>query len=314
MVEVILYGYCHCLCGSSFYFPCGTENCLIFHRKTAQKLFMLFMKKSVFIWVILLLTTCAPYTTSTTQRIDDRDVAFSSIGTGSPIVVFEAGMGQTMNTWSKVFCEVSKFTRVFAYNRPGYGRSSLHNTPKTGRNIVDKLRGTLKATGNNPPYILVGHSLGGLFINLYARMYPDEVAGVLFIDASHPDLFQHLRKENRFWYFLIKAYSSRGKTKYEKNISRNIHKEFNQGLPFPDIPVIVMTAEKTFSIFGSKKMRKQWLKYQTDLSSLSTESSHRIIRGSGHMIQNDKPEEVIRAIRELISTVRAQQKNRGIHP
>jgi pimeloyl-ACP methyl ester carboxylesterase len=105
----------------------------------------------------------------------------------SPLtVVFEAGSRGTIDKWGKVLEGVSRDTTVFAYNRPGYGNSEAPRTPRDGRTVVEELRQVLRHKGLTPPYVLVGHSLGGLYMQLFARRYPEEVKGLVLVDAMYP--------------------------------------------------------------------------------------------------------------------------------
>lgn len=101
-------------------------------------------------------------------------------------VVFENGSRATLGGWNKVIDAVSPSATVFAYNRPGYANSEPTSTPRDGATIVEELRATLKRKGLAPPYVLVGHSLGGLYMQLFARRYPQEVKGLVLVDALYP--------------------------------------------------------------------------------------------------------------------------------
>ena len=101
-------------------------------------------------------------------------------------VVFEAGSRGTIDKWGRVLDDVARDATVFAYHRPGYGNSSLPTTPRDGRTVVEELRQLLRAKGLKPPYVLVGHSLGGLYMQLFARAHPDEVKGLVLVDAMYP--------------------------------------------------------------------------------------------------------------------------------
>lgn len=94
-------------------------------------------------------------------------------------VVFENGLRGTLDTWSNVIAPLANLASVFAYNRPGYGNSQATQTPRDGITIVEELRLTLQQKGQSPPSILVGHSLGGLYMQLFARSHPDEVRGLV---------------------------------------------------------------------------------------------------------------------------------------
>ena len=120
-----------------------------------------------------------------TITIDGRAIAYATGGSGPTTVVFEAGLGNGMESWSFVAPEVAAFARIFAYDRPGYRGSDPTETPRDAATIVAELRQLLLATGHEPPYILVGHSLGGTVMDLYARTHSDEVAGLVLVDSRH---------------------------------------------------------------------------------------------------------------------------------
>src|SRR5713226_519244 len=100
-------------------------------------------------------------------------------GTGSPTVILDAGLGGTSLDWSKVQPAVAHFTRVCSYDRAGYGWSDTGPGPRTSQQIVKELHLLLMHAQISGPYILVGHSLGGLNMRLYAYRYPGEVAGMV---------------------------------------------------------------------------------------------------------------------------------------
>jgi pimeloyl-ACP methyl ester carboxylesterase len=110
-------------------------------------------------------------------------------GQGSPTVVIEPGNGDFSLCWSPVQREVAKFTRVCTYDRAGLGWSERSPQPRTAHNLVEGLHTLLARSGVEPPYVLVGHSLGGLFVRLYAHEHPDQVAGMVLVDAVHEEMF-----------------------------------------------------------------------------------------------------------------------------
>ena len=119
-------------------------------------------------------------------EIDGRTIAYLSAGKGTPTVVFEAGLGSNgLASWALVAPDVAEHARVFAYDRPGYGDSDLTGSPRDGATMVEELRELLATTGHEPPYLLVGHSLGGTLMDLFARTHPDEVAGLVLVDSRH---------------------------------------------------------------------------------------------------------------------------------
>lgn len=114
-----------------------------------------------------------------------------SAGCGTPTVVLEAGLGGMSSGWAWIQHETAKFCHVISYDRAGLGWSEAATTPKTARQAALRLRSLLRSANTIPPYILVGHSMGGLFIRVFADLFPKEVAGIVLVDACHPD--QHRR-------------------------------------------------------------------------------------------------------------------------
>jgi pimeloyl-ACP methyl ester carboxylesterase len=108
-------------------------------------------------------------------------------GTGNPTIIMEAGAGDFSFDWSLVQPKIAKFARVCTYDRAGYAWSEAGPTPRTMRQIVYELHTGLVKAGVKSPYVLAGHSLGGLIVRVYANQYPEEVAGMLLVDSSHED-------------------------------------------------------------------------------------------------------------------------------
>jgi pimeloyl-ACP methyl ester carboxylesterase len=130
-----------------------------------------------------------PDSTDRTVLVEGRPMHVRTIGVGTrkpgqPVVVFEAGGGQTADTWSPVFTKVAAFAPVFAYDRRGIGASAWDSVTPTPERISRNLRATLEAAGIAPPYVLVGHSLGGAYVRMYTGLFRDHVAGLVLIDPT----------------------------------------------------------------------------------------------------------------------------------
>jgi pimeloyl-ACP methyl ester carboxylesterase len=112
------------------------------------------------------------------------------VGRGSPTVVLDAGSGLFSAQWVRVQRQVSGTTRVCAYDRAGMGWSEMGPDPRDAKQITSELHTLLTKAGIEGPYVLVGHSFGGMYMQTYAVRYPDEVAGVALVDSStDPDQF-----------------------------------------------------------------------------------------------------------------------------
>ena len=111
-----------------------------------------------------------------------RELYVFEKGEGRPVVLFESGIAATHLNWRRIQESVASFARTASYDRMGLGWSSPSRTARTARNIVSELHAMLREAGIEPPYILVGHSFGGLVMRRFALSYPDEVAGVVLVD------------------------------------------------------------------------------------------------------------------------------------
>ena len=109
------------------------------------------------------------------------------LGHGTPTVVFESGLTDETVTWALVQPAIAAHTRACSYDRAGIGYSDPQRRPGDSANVVDDLHRLLTAASIKPPYVLVGHSLGGMHVRLYADVYPKEVAGMVLVDPSHED-------------------------------------------------------------------------------------------------------------------------------
>lgn len=160
---------------------------------------------SLFFSISVLLFIGSIYQLSVTKIDDERfptpgylvDVGgyqlhFTLTGQKGPVVILDAGLGCNCLDWALVQPELSKFTRAVAFDRAGYGWSDAGPSPRTAKQIVEELHLMLKAADLPAPYILVGHSFGGINARLFAQEYPEEVLGLVLVDASHEELLKKM--------------------------------------------------------------------------------------------------------------------------
>jgi pimeloyl-ACP methyl ester carboxylesterase len=134
-------------------------------------------------------TLATPWPSETRVDVGGRALFIACVGTGTPTVVLEAGSGSGADTWARVQPEVARFTRVCSYDRAGLAQSDPAPTgARTVQDSVDDLHALLAESDITGPIVLVGHSVGGLIVRLYASQFPDDVAGVVLIDGMPPDL------------------------------------------------------------------------------------------------------------------------------
>jgi pimeloyl-ACP methyl ester carboxylesterase len=126
--------------------------------------------------------------------IGGRRIQLDCRGTGSPTVIFESGLDINGSlSWSAVHDEVGKTTRACAYSRAGIMWSDPKDGAQNAKTIAEDLHAALVAAGEKPPFVLVGHSLGGPYIMTYTKYFGADVAGLVFVDASHPDQVQRFK-------------------------------------------------------------------------------------------------------------------------
>ncbi len=212
---------------------------------------------------------------------------------------------------------------------------------------VDELHALLEGASESPPYVMVGHSLGGLFGRVYDEQYPGEVEGFVFVDASHPEQDQRLpleirklieqrksESDRRWLYRLAAPYRmfaperSTARTAYwwrsfpegvlgEGRAIDIMSKQAARTDTLGNRPVVVLSAGISLEMpnvseEGSAAMREVWLELHEELAALSTNSDHRIIEGAGHYIHWDRPEEVMAAIRDVVASIREGEPVRRV--
>ena len=251
-----------------------------------------------------------------TSRIIETSMGRRSLitaGTGAPTVVFEAGLGKGKEDWKAVFNGVAAQTRAIAYDRAGYGKSESSIEPREGQQIVQELRALLTAENLPPPYVLVGHSLGGTIVKLFARTHPEEVAGVVLVDARHADLARQCRQVGvlRLFYeppqllFLM----SRAAARKELKAAPVTMRQARRAGPFPTIPLIVVTHLKA-STHWPRALGKVWVAGQHHMMKMSALGRIKVCADSGHNVHRDQPDVVVQAILNVVNAVRYLHKKR----
>lgn len=125
--------------------------------------------------------------TTRVAHVADGPVEYLTAGDGRPAIVLLGGVGLPHQVWALIFPQLASISTVFVHNRHGVGASAAPRRAQTGTAIVETLRAALAAARVPPPYVLVGHALGGLYAILYARLFPHELAGLVLLEATHPD-------------------------------------------------------------------------------------------------------------------------------
>lgn len=252
--------------------------------------------------LFVFLSGCATLSPKFEAALQGNSVAYARAGEGSVAVVFESGLGDGMDSWEPVFDPISSFATTFAYDRPGYGRSESVSGTRTGRDIVQGLRALLAQVDLSPPYVLVGHSSGGMYVELYARLYPDDVAGVVLVDSRHPEFTE--RCEERLGKGCVPEGFVKllmpGHMKREIDGAAETADQIREAPSFPDIEFIVLSSGKGKE---SKEWQELWMEMQREYTKLSSRSRHMISEKSGHYVHRDDPKAVIGAVRGVVERV-----------
>jgi pimeloyl-ACP methyl ester carboxylesterase len=283
--------------------------------------------------------------------IGGRSLYLECRGQGSPTVILESGAGGRSDVWSRdleepagtrtmVLPGVSAFTRVCAYDRPGTlternpsldpdgplfypSRSHPVPQPRTTQDRVNDLHALLGAAGIPGPYVLVGHSAGGLVVRLYASEYPDEVIGMVLLDSTHEDVwlrFQEALAPDQWAQFealtvtnqdLLDVYPEAERwytAPLADDATTGQVRQARKDLPLRPMPLVVaahgIPFGDPFPGWPSDTMEGIMFALQQDLAQLVPDARLIVATESGHNIHQDQPELVIDAIQQVVAAVR----------
>lgn len=266
--------------------------------------------------------------------VDSTKIWVNTIGienreAGQPIVIFESGHGTPMGNWDKVLAGTSDLAPVITYDRPGIGESESIDEIPSIENVSDRLIKILKHLEMDPPYILVGHSLGGLYVRGFAVYYPELLAGLIIIDPA--DFTENHRNKRAYYDVLNWKDSSidslinriiekrkkrheqapaaiRREGQYLEKIREEEFKEITEN-ELPNIPVHIITGGR----FDNNPNPNRPRRYDVE-AVFRSKMKHRVARwtdviqsvdngmmfysaDAGHFVQWDDPELVISSIR-----------------
>jgi pimeloyl-ACP methyl ester carboxylesterase len=177
-------------------------------------------------------------------------------GSGSPAVVFESGFSDTYEYWDAVVATVSTKTKTVQYNRAGFGHSALNGRPRTADEIATELHTALSNAKIPPPYILVGHSAGGMYIRVFAHLFPSDVVGVVLVDPAPEAFYAMLAQEDpALWKALTDDLKNAPPgAQAQMDVNATTVDEVKAAWPLPPVPVVLISATKLFTPEWRKKV------------------------------------------------------------
>lgn len=268
----------------------------------------------------------APVATGSAQKIEvqGRQMQFEARGMGRPTLVIETGLGEpgvNSGSWKAVLDALSRSNRIFQYDRAGLGGSAAPaKTPRTIRDQAQDLHQLLVQAKIPGPFVLIGHSMGGLVVRSYAAEHPEQVAGIVLVDSSHPDQWKR-------WLAALPP-----ETPSEPPSIREARKHLSRTLTDPksnpenldlvasgdqiralgtlgSIPLRIVTHSPKWVMVPdlpesvSQQMEQDWQDLQKGLLGLSTASRQSIAASAGHYVQAEDPALVIAAIQDLLAAL-----------
>jgi pimeloyl-ACP methyl ester carboxylesterase len=261
---------------------------------------------------LILLFLCASLASAAERFVQVEGSQVHVVERGSGInVVFESGVGEDTQTWSDVEPEIAKFAHTFAYDRPGIGKSEPTARPRTVQQMVEDLRAVLVAAQVKPPYILVGHSLGGALVQVFAHAYPSEVAGLVLCDPEDGRLIDLLHKNMPPEQWEARKQSLDQMMSQASPAQRAELKGATEGgeavaqaVPLPKVPIVLFTGTLKNPEFPGNPLEQDLkLQLQNAFAANTPQVEHVLVPNSRHYIQNDVPQLVIDVVKKLATRV-----------
>ena len=226
-----------------------------------------------------------------------------------PAVVFESGLGESWESWREVGQHVAPFALTFAYDRAGLGKSARGQLPRDGHQIAMELHNALRDAHIPPPYILVAHSAGAFYSRIYAGLFSNEVAGLVWVEPATVEFFDALQTQSPGDYSLFTMQRDSTKLPSGANVPQGVQDEAAawdatvkeaRAAVLPPVPMTVITAEQSWPQHASL-----WWQAHEDALQGSSSPLHLLAKKTGHYVQLTQPEVVVQSLRDLLKDYRA---------
>ena len=279
-----------------------------------------------------LMSCCAPAADSTgcdsLVSVNSHRLEIHEEGSGTPIVVFDAGLSDQMDKLKPLQARIARVTRTITYNRAGYGRSEAGPMPRDARREAEELKTLLEKVSGKGPYLLVGHSLGALNMQVFAAEYPEMVAGMILMDPPpgpfilgkrFTELKDMAEKMTAEWRAIADSASQsddageRARGTFFAAIASEHTEMFGESArtadaisSFGDIPLVVIASGKPNPAFGdvAEGFQRFWIEQSRALSKKSTRGEFILVNESSHYIYLDDPDLVAETILSMVRKMR----------
>ncbi len=230
----------------------------------------------------------------------DVGSAWGVTGQTGPTLVMQAGFGEGRAVWQPLIADLARDHRVFAHDRPGVAGQPSNDAPRDPCSIADEQRALLRAAGLSPPYLLLGHSLGGLYQYVYAKRFPEDVAGLVLLDPTHPRNWETLKRTQPGTALLIQsmqvvAMNRAQQREFAQQTECLDRLEMTQPLSLPSALLISGRPDA----MASPEYEKARLELAQDWLRLSGLTQFERVWEAGHHIQTDSPASVAAAVRRI---------------
>jgi pimeloyl-ACP methyl ester carboxylesterase len=240
-------------------------------------------------------------------QVDNLRVETKVDGSGRPPVIFESGFTGGLFLWGTVQSQITKETLTLSYERAGLGRSDPGPNPRSAEQIARELQGLLVAKAIAPPYIFVGHSAGGLFVRVFAHMYPKEIAGLVLVDPATEEDYERMQHEKSVE-DLQKMGMPSGAVAQWRALPETID-QARHSWPLPAVPVVVLTSGKPLGAWplATAEDMQRWLESHNRLVARIPGAKHIVFPNADHL-SILKEGAVVEQITKMIDAVGAKRK------